>query len=477
MTYQSPFSNRYGSKEMRALWSERAKRLTWRRVWVAVAEAQFKADLVSAEQIKDLKQHANQIDLQRAQEIEAEIRHDLMAELKTFAEQCPIGGAILHWGMTSADVQDNADILRQKAALTLLLKTMQQVLIAFAQRIQETADVPVMGYTHLQPAEPTSLGYRLSQYAQDIEADYIALARIRRELRGKGIRGAVGSAAPFTEMLEGHATKANELEADAMAALGLTAFPISTQTYPRTQDLRVLQALAGLAASLHKFAFDMRLLQSPGFRAAAEPFGKQQVGSSAMPFKRNPVQAENICSLAREVLGFTTVAWQNAANQLLERTLDDSANRRSILPEAFLACDAMLGSSLHIVQGMLIDEAASKAALELYGPFSATERVLSALVRAGADRGTMHERLRLHSLNAWESIQTGRENPLQEVLSQDTTLLRYLQPAQIRELLDVSSYQGLAPQRAKEFAVNILARFQPPDDGQIEAPEDEKPEF
>ena len=225
MTYQSPFTNRYGSDSMRALWSEIAKRRAWRRVWVTVAEAQAAADLISAEQIDEIKANALDIDLTRATEIESEIGHDLMAELKTFAEQCPLGGGVLHWGLTSADVQDNADIVRQKAALAILLGPLRDLLLQFADRIEATADLVIMGYTHLQPAEPTTFGYRLGGYAQDLLAHFDTLVRLRLNLRGKGIKGAVGTAAPFVDMLTDSPITPEMLEATVMDSLDIEAHP------------------------------------------------------------------------------------------------------------------------------------------------------------------------------------------------------------------------------------------------------------
>jgi adenylosuccinate lyase len=459
--YESPFSNRYGSAAMRSLWSERAKRRLWRRVWVAVAEAQAEAGLVSEDQLADIKAHALHVDLPRALEIESEIGHDLMAELKAFAEQCPRGGAVLHWGLTSADVEDNADVLRQKAGLAILIGNLRNVLLLLADQIEAHAELPVMGYTHLQPAEPTSLGYRLSVYAQDLMLHLEILAAQRRSLKGKGIKGAVGTSATFREMLTETGMSVAQLEQAAMSLLGLQAFPISTQTYPRVQDYRLLASLGGLAASLHKFALDIRLMQSPGVRTASEPFGDRQVGSSAMPFKRNPVGAEKICSLAREVQAAANVAWSNAANTMLERTLDDSANRRSIIPEAFLACDEMLRTAHKILDGLVVDRVGIEEWLQKFGPFSATERLLTALVRAGADRQAMHERLRQHSQRAWEALQEGHENPLEDLLAGDPALLTYLQPARIRALLQVQSYLGNAPQEATGMAARIRKRLQP----------------
>ena len=461
MSYQSPFSNRYGSEEMRGLWSEEARRRAWRRVWVAASEALAAAGLVTPEQVDDIRAHGDNIDLVRAGAIEAEIGHDLMAELGAFAEQCPKGGGVLHWGMTSADVEDNADVVRHRAALAILLGRLRGLLLLFAKRIEETAGLPVMGYTHLQPAEPTTLGYRLSGYAQDLLAHFNALVRMRAALRGKGIKGAVGTAAPFVDILEGTAVTPEMLEATVMEALGIEAYPVTTQTYPRLQDYTLLAGLAGLAATMHKFAFDLRLMQSPGIGQAAEPFGEQQVGSSAMPFKRNPIKAERICSLARLLVSAANVAWENAASSLLERTLDDSANRRVVIPEAFLACDEILLAAIDVVEGLEVDQSGAAEWMMRHAPFAALERVLNALVRAGADRQAMHARLREHSLAAREAIGAASPNPLADRLASDTSLLRYLQPARIRGLLEAESYLGLAPARAHEMASMIRDRFQP----------------
>jgi adenylosuccinate lyase len=262
-------------------------------------------------------------------------------------------------------------------------------------------------------------------------------------------------------MLQGTAVSAETLEATVMQTLGIQAFPITGQTYPRIQDFSLLARLAGLAGSLHKFAFDLRVMQSPALTQAQEPFGEKQVGSSAMPFKRNPVRAEKICSLARLVASAVSAAWENAASTLLERTLDDSANRRVILPETFLACDEILSTAEAIVRGLEIDREQAAKALEEFAPFAATERLLSALVRAGADRQATHARLREHCLAALGSMRSGGANPLPDRLSSDTSLLRYLQPARIRELLKAETYLGFAPQRARALAVEIRERMQP----------------
>jgi adenylosuccinate lyase len=291
-TYLSPLTWRYGSDQMRLIWSEAEKRRMLRRVWVALAEAQQEAGLVTAAQVADLRSHQNDIDIARAEAIEREIRHDLMAEIKTFAEQCPTGGPIIHLGATSMDVLDNVDALRLVASLDLIVDELEKLLVSLAGRIEAAAHAPAIAFTHIQPAEPTTVGYRLAQYGQDLLGDLIELRRVRAGVRGKGLKGAVGTSASYTDLLQGTGWSARQLEACLMEKLGLKPFPVATQTYPRKQDWLVLNALAGLCASLHKFAFDLRLLQSPPFGEWSEPFGEKQVGSSAMPFKRNPISAE-----------------------------------------------------------------------------------------------------------------------------------------------------------------------------------------
>ena len=453
--YDSPFSSRYGSPEMRALWSDERRRKLWRRIWVALAEAQRESGLVTAEQAADLRAHAEEINIPRALEIEKEIGHDVMAEVRTYAEQCPKGGGIIHWGATSADITDNADVLRQREALALTLDRLGKLLLAFATRIEQTRDLPCMAYTHLQPAEPTTFGYRLAVYAQDLLTHYESLKALRANLRGKGLKGAVGTQASYGEILAGTPLSPGELESKVMSALGLPAFAIATQTYPRVQDYTLLAALSGLAASLHKFAFDLRIMQSAGFGEAAEPSGEKQVGSSAMPFKRNPVNAEKICSLARYIAALPQVAWGNAAESLLERTLDDSANRRTILPEAFIAMDEILITAKRIVEGMRIDEGACARNFEKYGPFAATERVLMAAVKAGGDRQRLHERLREHSLKAWEAIRADKPNPLANLIAADQQFLHYLQPNRLKVLMEAREYVGTAKERAGLAAVTI----------------------
>ena len=456
-TYISPFTWRYGSEAMRRIWSEQNKRRLMRQVWVALATAQHQAGLVTAEQLADLEAQAANVDIGRALEIERETRHDVMAEIRTFAEQCPVGGGIIHWGATSADITDNVDVLRLREAAVLLEKQLVTLLEKLVERIEATADLPAMAHTHIQPAEPTTVGYRFAVYAQDLLDDLHDLRRLIANLRGKGLKGAVGSQASYDELLAESDMDAQTMEAIALAQLELPYFPIATQTYTRQQDLRVQQVLASIAASLHKFALDFRVLQSPPFGEWAEPFGQKQVGSSAMPFKRNPINTENICSLARYVAGLPAVAWDNASQAILERSLDDSANRRIFQAEGFLATDELLKRAVRVVAEMQIDETAVSRNMAIYGPFAATERVLMALVAAGGSRQEGHEWIREASLRAWQALREGQENPLVSLLIEDTRITTYVSPEAIRPLMDATAHTGTAAQRARAFAQHVRA--------------------
>jgi len=452
-TYLSPFTWRYGSPQMRQVWSEASKRRLWRRLWLALAEVQAGYGLVNEEQLSDLRLHVDTVDMPRALQIEAEIHHDLMAELKTYAEQAPIGGAILHLGATSTDIEDNADVLRMRQSLDMLLKDLSDLLLSFVEKIELWADTPLMAFTHLQPAEPSTLGYRLALYAQDLYSDWKALQEVRGGLRGKGFKGAVGSGASYAELIG--VERLAEFERKLSERLELHFYPVTAQVYPRKQDYQLVSALAGLGASLYKFAFDLRILQSPLVGELSEPFGVRQVGSSAMPFKRNPINAEKIDSLARLLAQMPRLAWDNAAHSLLERTLDDSANRRSLLPEAFLICDELVSAAIKIIEGLQVEEAALARNLALYGPFAAVERVLMALGKAGADRQAMHERLRQHGLTAWSAMRAGQSNPLASEIARDAEICRYLSTAELQVLMDASRHIGDAPRRARALAGEI----------------------
>ncbi len=453
-TYASPFSWRYGRAELRALFSETTRRKLWRAAWVALAEAQSAQGLVDAAELADLRAHALDVDIDAALEIEREIHHDLMAEIRVYARQAALGGAKLHLGATSMDIEDTVETYRIRLALTSIGASLRELLGAFAAQVRRYAEVVCMAFTHLQPAEPTTLGYRLAVYAQDLLIDDAALRFAFANATTKGMRGAVGTAASYEHLLDGSG-RSGEIEAFVLERFGLEAREVSTQTYPRKLDYLVLSALAGLGASLSKFAADVRILSSPEFGEVAEPFGRSQVGSSAMPFKRNPILCERIDSLARLLPGFADVAWQNAATNYLERTLDDSANRRTILPEALLCADELVTLARKVVDGMRVDERRIAQNLRTYGPFAGTEAVMLEAVRAGGDRQALHETIREVAMEAWAALGRGEENPLAQRLAQRDELTALLDPAEIRRLLEPGKHIGTAVQRARLLADRI----------------------
>lgn len=448
--YQSPYSWRYGSKPMRRIWSEHNKRLIWRKLWVALAEAQAEFGLVNDEQISDLKAQAGNIDIRRALEIEAEIHHDLMAEIKTFAEQCPIGGRILHLGATSMDIVDNTDALRVKQSIRVIQIILTKLLVELLTLVEKYADTPIIALTHIQPAEPSTLGYRFAVYAQDLLTDWEYLASLDAVYKGKGFKGAVGTAAAYTDLIG--LDNFELFERLLSRKIGLEFFPIATQTYTRKQDYHLLHILASIGSTLYKFAFDLRILQSPPFGEWSEPFKEKQVGSSAMPFKRNPINAEKINSLGRMLAQMPRIAWDNAAHSLFERTLDDSANRRSLLPEAFLITDEMLTVTHKLIKGLVINSHALSANLQTYAPFAATEKILMLAVKRGGDRQELHELIREHSMVAWQEIQEGAGNPLSRRLLEDQKILSYLSSEEIQQMLDLQAHTGIAAERAKQIS-------------------------
>jgi adenylosuccinate lyase len=454
-TYASPFSWRYGSAALRELFSEGERRRLWRAVWVELARSQSRSGLVSAAELADIAAHAHEVDIEAAHAIEREIGHDLMAEIRVFASQATIGGGKIHLGATSMDIEDTVETYRMRRALAQVGANVHALLGAFAARIEQYAALACMAYTHLQPAEPTTVGYRLATYAQDLLIDDAQLRSAYEALTAKGIRGAVGTSASYERLLRGSGRRARDQEADVLAAFDLTARDVATQTYPRKLDYLVLSSLAGLGATLSKFAADVRVLSSPGFGELFEPFGAKQVGSSAMPFKRNPVMSERIGSLARLLVGYADTAWQNAATNYLERTLDDSANRRTILPEAFLCADELVTLARKIVDGLRVDERRITQNLRTYGPFAGSEAVMMEAVKAGGDRQALHESLRDAAMRAYDHLAGGGDNPLAQLLVDDEHLTNLLDPAEIRSLLDPTDHVGDAPERARALAARV----------------------
>lgn len=457
-TYISAYTWRYGSEEMKEIFSEVHKRKLLRRVWIALAKAEAKAGLVTEEQVDELIAHKDDIDIERASEIEEKIHHDLMAEIKTYAEQCPIAGGIIHLGATSMDALDNADAIRFKEAMDLIVAKTSTLIDELREKAEKYKCVATMAFTHIQPAEVTTIGYRLSQTIQDLEDDICQLIQTRNNIKGKGMKGAVGTGASYHVLLEGTGISSLELDNMVMNELGLESFDASTQIYTRKQDLRIIEALSNIACTLHKFSQDFRILQSPPIGEFSEPFGKDQVGSSAMPFKRNPINSEKIDSLSRLIESSYQCAWQNAATTVLERSLDDSANRRIFIPEAFIALDEILMTEIKIVKGMNVHQTATKRLMENYGIFASTERLLMELGKRGADRQQMHEVIREESIKAWKCVQEGGDNPLKKELMENSAILSYLSSDEISALLDANAYYGDAVERTEMVLAQISKR-------------------
>lgn len=451
--YMSPFSWRYGSDEMRRIFSEENKYRLWRKVWVELAREQYKHGLVSKEELEDLEKHQGDLEIERIWEIEEDTRHDVVAAIKEFAEKAKVGGGKIHLGATSMDISDNAETIRISEALALAEKQLNELLRVFGKKIEKYADFVCMGYTHLQPAEPTTLGFRFAFYAQDLLMDLDLLQFVKKNVKAKGIKGAVGTSASFVKLLG--AEKAEEMGSGVLGKLGLSGFEITNQTSPRKIEIWLADLLSSIAQSLYKFAFDLRIMQSPGFGEWQEPFGKSQIGSSAMPFKKNPIKAEQICSLARLVGKLSQVAWDNASLTLLERTLDDSASRRVAIPETFLALDEMLTSAATIVDGMVIHERRIAQNLDTYWPFSVSESIILEAVRKGADRQKMHEVLREIAMRAWEDVQEGKPNPMGDLLTSNSALTKYLSADEIDDMMDAKKHIGNAKEKALTIGKKI----------------------
>ncbi len=452
--YTSPFSWRYGSQPMRAIFSEENKYRLWRKVWVALARAQHKEGLVSKEELLDLETNQDNIDIQRIWEIEKDTRHDVVAAIKEFAEKAKIGGGKIHLGATSMDISDNAETIRMIEALNLIEEKLKNLLKTFGKQIEKYSDFVCMGYTHLQPAEPTTLGYRFAFYAQDLLMDLELLNFVRKNLKGKGMKGAVGTSASYVSLLG--LEKAEQMEKDVLKELeGVEGFEITNQTSPRKIEVWLGDLLSSIAQSLYKFSFDLRLMQSFGVGEWQEPFGKSQVGSSAMPFKRNPIKAEQICSLSRLVVNLSRTTWDNAAHMLLERTLDDSANRRVVIPEMFLATDEVLNSAARIVEGLDINEQVTKLNVEFHWIFSASELIILEAVKKGADRQKMHEILRDISMVANQQMHKSKPNPMKDLLLQNAEINKYLTKEDLQKILDVKGHTGNASKKALTIAKKI----------------------
>ena len=450
-TYLSPLTWRYGSDEMRKIFSEKHKYELWRKTWVALAEAQHQVGLISKGELDDLKKNEKDIDIEKIFKLEKDTKHDVVAAIKEFAEKAKVGGGKIHLGATSMDIVDNTDMVRVMEAMEIVEKKVVIILKILSEKISEYSDFPCLGYTHLQPAEPTTVGYRLAFYAQDLLTAYEFIQFAKKTIKGKGMKGAVGTAASYKELLKGKTISVGELESKVMKSLGIDATLISGQVYPRLYDFIVLNSLVMVTSALAKFTGDLRILQSPLYGEWSEPFGKKQVGSSAMPFKKNPINSENICSLARFVATLPQVASENASLSYLERTLDDSANKRIVVAEAFLTTDQILMTAEKIISGLVINKERISFNLNQYSSFAASESIILEAVKNGADRQEMHEALRINSMIAWKDIQEGKKNPMMKLLSEDKLISKYLNKDQLEKLMEVEAHIGDAPERAREL--------------------------
>lgn len=453
--WQSPLSGRYASAAMLHLWSEPYRIGRWRRVWLALAESERALGLEIPDAALDaMRAHLDDADLAVAAAYEKRFRHDVMAHVHAFGEQAPTARAHLHLGATSAFVTDNADVLVMRDGLALILGRLLDVvghLRAFAER---HAALPCLAYTHFQPAQLTTVGKRATLWAQDFALDIEAVVHRLATLRLRGCKGTTGTQASFLELFEGDHAKVRELEQRITEALGLPrAFAVTGQTYPRKADAQILDALSGIAQSAAKFGADLRLLQHEG--ELLEPFESEQIGSSAMAYKRNPMRAERIGALARHVISLQANGAHTAASQWLERTLDDSANRRLTLPEAFLAVDAILLLAGNIAQGLEVREPVIARHVREQMPFMATERWLMLGVQAGGDRQALHEVVRGHAMTVHAAVAGGAPNDLMERLAADPAF-RGIDQARLSAELDPTRYTGRSREQVAEFVAEYL---------------------
>ncbi|MCX7846525.1 MAG: adenylosuccinate lyase [bacterium] len=455
--YENPLVERYASPRMSALFSAETRYRTWRRIWVALAEAEHALGLpVTREQIAAMKRVVETVNIEEAERIEREVRHDVMAHVLAFGKQAPEAAGIIHLGATSCDITDNADLIIYRDAMRMVsdrLVELIRVLAQFAWRERRRA---CLGYTHLQAAQLTTVGKRAALWLQDFLQDAEAVQQTLQRLKFRGIRGATGTQASFLDLFKGDARKVKALEERVARAFGFRAcYPVCGQTYPRKVDVEIVSVLNGIAVSVSKMTNDIRYLQSVG--EIEEPFGAKQIGSSAMAYKRNPMRSERAASLARLVISLTSSPQMTAAAQFLERTLDDSANRRIVIPEAFLATDAILSLAVAVTSGLVVyPEMIARRVREAL-PFMATEAVLMRAVAAGRDRQAVHERIRMHAMAATAAVRAGGKNDLLERLSTDPEI--GLSRSEIERLMDPRRFVGCAPQQVEEFLKQHVRPF------------------
>ena len=453
--YTSPLSQRYPSKEMKYIFSPEMKFRTWRRLWIALAETEKELGLpITQEQIDELKEHALDINYDVAEEREAVVRHDVMAHVYAYGRQCPKAKGIIHLGATSCYVGDNTDLILMTEGLKLIKKKLINVIAELAKFAEQYKDMPTLGFTHFQAAQPTTVGKRATLWTQDLLLDLEDLEHVIESMKLLGSKGTTGTQASFLELFDGDHEKVKKIDGMIAEKMGFkSCYPVSGQTYSRKVDSRVLNVLSGIAQSAHKFSNDIRLLQH--LKEVEEPFEKSQIGSSAMAYKRNPMRSERIASLANYVIADANNPAITAATQWFERTLDDSANKRISIPESFLAVDGILELYLNITDGLVVYPKVIHARLMQELPFMATENILMDAVKAGGDRQELHERIREHSMEAGKMVKVeGKENDLLERIAKDPAFNMTIE--QLQSIMDPANFVGRAVQQTSEFIEEIV---------------------
>ncbi|MBR6916850.1 MAG: adenylosuccinate lyase [Clostridia bacterium] len=451
--YESPLSSRYASSYMLKLFSAKQRAVMWRRLWVALAEAESKLGLpITDEMLSDLRDNVENIDFDVVAKREAEVRHDVMAHVYAYGKAAPSAAGIIHLGATSCYVTDNADMIIYRDALKYIRRELIGVIKNLAKFASETKAIPTLGYTHYQPAQLVTVGKRATLWIQDFVSDVEEIDYVISTMKLLGCRGATGTEASFVELFEGDGAKIDELNRIICEKFGFDeCFAVSGQTYTRKADSRILNCLSSIAQSAYKMANDIRLLQHD--RQIEEPFEKNQIGSSAMAYKRNPMRCERICSLSRYLMADAANAAMTASTQWLERTLDDSANRRISLPEGFLCADAILRIAANVSEGIRVNEKVIEKTVAEYLPFIATENLMMEGVKAGGDRQALHETVRECSMEATAEMKAGRECDLAERLAsrEDFPLSR----DEITKALDPSKFVGRCPEQVERFLAKI----------------------
>jgi adenylosuccinate lyase len=451
-TYENPLIARYASRQMSELWSARRKFVTWRKLWLILAETEAELGLpITRRQIVELRAEVENIDFAAAEEYERQLRHDVMAHVRAYGDVCPTARPIIHLGATSCYVTDNTDLILLRESLQLVRDRLLAVIFALADFAAAHRDLPTLGWTHMQPAQPTTVGKRACLWAHDLTLDLAEIDHRLANLRCRSVQGTTGTQASFLQLFGGDHGKVRELERRIAQRLDFPAsYAVTGQTYTRKIDQQILDALAGVAASAHKSATDLRLLAS--LKELEEPFETDQIGSSAMAYKRNPMRSERICGLARFVMSLQSSTSATTATQWMERTLDDSANRRLVLPQAFLAIDAVLVLNRNIAERMVVNPAMIARRLESELPFMATENILMAATAAGGDRQDLHERIRQHSQAAAGQVKSGGENDLLARLEGDQAFAG----VDLHDVLDARRFIGRAPEQVDQFIEEVV---------------------